>query len=143
MMKIPEDLKKYVLREFDFVIKRIPEEQDLRKKLYYFSATYASLQGLMRYSLDNELLLTHAVLSLCYNMLKARLESITRGDAIIEMPKDVDKKLVEYLVELKNEIESDKNTYETLGNFVNLAYQTSGAGYYTKSLLEASETKSE
>jgi hypothetical protein len=142
-MRIPKDFKEYILREFNFVLERIPKETDARRKLYYFSAAYASLERLMRYSLDTELLLTHAVLNLCYNSLKTRLESITRGDALIEMPKDFDKKLVKYLTELKDEIENDKNTYETLGKFVHLAYQTSGAGYYTRNFLEASEAKGE
>ena len=142
-MRIPEEFKKYILREFDFVIERIQKEEDPRKKLYYFSATYASLERLMRYSLDSELLLTHAVLNLCYNSLKNRVESITRGDIVIEMPEGFDKKIVEYLAELRDEIENDKNTYETLGKFVHLAYQTSGAGYYTRNFLEASENKSE
>jgi hypothetical protein len=40
-----------------------------------------------------------------------------------------------------NEIAEDKDTYKTLGKFVHLAYQTTGAGYYTKNYLKTQETK--
>ncbi|RLG98943.1 hypothetical protein DRO19_03605 [Candidatus Bathyarchaeota archaeon] len=136
-MKIPEEFKKYILSELDFVIQKLKDEENPRRKLYYFSASYATLERLMRYSLDPQLLLTHAVLHLCYNTLFNRLNSIMQGDTTIEMPEDYDKKLVEYLVELKNKIAKDEDTYRTLEKFVHLAYQTTGAGYYTKNYLKA------
>jgi len=136
-MKIPEEFKKYILSELDFVIQKLKEEDDPRRKLYYFSASYATLERPMRYSLDPQLLLTHAVLRLCYNALINRLNSILQGDTTIEMPEEFDKKLIEYLMELKNKIAEDKDTYQTLEKFVYLAYQTTGAGYYTKNYLKA------
>jgi len=118
------------------VIAKIQSEENARKKLYYFSASYAALERLMRYSLDPQLLLTHAVLNLCYNSLNSRLNFLMQGDITVDMPEGFDKKLVEYLTELKSEIVEDKDTYKTLEKFVHLAYQTSGAGYYTKNYLK-------
>jgi len=135
-LKIPEDFKKYIISEFDFCIQKIREEENPKKKLYYFSASYATLERLMRYSLDGQLLLTHAVLQLCYGALNGRLEHLERGDITVEMPPNFSEKLIEYLSELRNEIAEDKDTYKTLEKFVHLAYQTTGAGYYTRHLLE-------
>ena len=140
-MKIPEDFKKYILSEFDFTIQKIREEENPRKKLYFFTASYAALERLMRYSLDPQLLLIHAVLTLCYRQLDGRLNSIARGDIIVDMPEKFDEKLIEYLTELRNEIAEHKDTYQTLEKFVHLAYQATGAGYYTKNYLRALETK--
>ena len=95
----------------------------------------------MRYNLDPQLLLTHAVLNLCYGSLNSRLNIIMQGDITIDMPESFDKKLVEYLTELRNEVAEDKDTYKTLEKFVHLAYQTTGAGYYTKNYLKTLETK--
>lgn len=140
-MKIPEDFKKYILSEFDFILQRIPQEENPKKKLYFFSASYAALERLMRYSLDPQLILMHAALNVCYNSLNSRLDGIARGDIVIDMPENFDGKLVEYLTELRNEIAKDRDTYQTLEKFVHLAYQTTGAGYYTKNFLKAPETK--
>jgi hypothetical protein len=140
-LKIPEDFKKYILSEFDFIIQKMREEKNPKKKLYYFTASYGALERLMRYSLDPQLLLTHAILNLCYGSLNSRLNSIARGDVVVEMPENFDEKLIEYLTELRNEIAENQDTYQTLEKFVHLAYQTTGAGYYTKNYLRALETK--
>ena len=140
-MKIPEDFKKYILSEFDFTIKKMREEENPKRKLYFFTASYTTLERFMRYSLDPQLLLTHAVLNLCYGSLDSRLNSVARGDSTIEMPEGFDEKLIEYLTELRNEIAEDRDTYQTLEKFVHLAYQTTGAGYYAKTYLKALEPK--
>ena len=140
-MKIPEDFKKYILSEFDFTIKKMREEENPKRKLYFFTASYTTLERFMRYSLDPQLLLTHAVLNLCYGSLDSRLNSVARGDIVIEMPEGFDEKLIEYLTELRNEIAEDRDTYQTLEKFVHLAYQTTGAGFYTKTYLKALEPK--
>jgi len=138
VLKIPEDFKRYILKEFDFTARKMKEEKDPSMKLYYFSALYAALERYMRYSLDPQVLLVHAVLQLCYSTLKGRLDQIARGDTTIDMPPEFSVKLVEYALELRDEIAAEKDTYVTLEKFVHLAYQTTGAGYYTRRLLETS-----
>lgn len=123
------------------MIQKMQEEENPFKKLYFFSASYGALERLMRYFLDPQLLLTHAVLNLCYGSLNGRLNSIRAGDTTVEMPENFGKKLVEYLLELRDEIAEDRDTYQTLEKFVHLAYQTTGAGYYTKIYSEAKEAK--
>jgi len=138
-LQIPEDFKKYILSEFDFIIQKMREEENPKKKLYFFTASYGALERLMRCSLNPQLLLAHAVLSLCYRQLNSQLDNIARGDIVIEMPENFDEKLAEYLTELRNEIAEDRDTYQTLEKFVHLAYQTTGAGYYAKNYLRALE----
>ena len=140
-MDVSKESKNHLLNEFDFIIRKIREEEDLKRKLYFFSGSYGALGRLMRHSLDPQLLLIHAVLNLCYGSLKGRLDSIVAGDTVVEMPQGFDEKLIEYLTELRNRIAENKDTYQTLGKFVQLAYQTTGAGYYTKNYLKALETK--
>jgi len=137
-LKIPEEFKKYMLKDFDFSIKKMKEEKDANRKLYFFSASFASLERYMRYSLEPQLLLIHAVLNICYGTINNRVNAISRGDVTIEMPSDFFERLIEYLTELRDEIAEDKDTYTTLEKFVYLSYQTTGAGYYTKNLLESS-----
>jgi len=138
-LKIPEEFKKYILKEFDFIIQKIEEEDNAKKKIYFFSAAYASLERYMRYSLDPQLLLTHAVLNLCYGALNSRLDAISKGDITVEMPPEFSERLIEYLTELRNKIAEEEDTYTTLEKFAHLAYQTTGAGYYIRSLLEAAK----
>jgi len=112
------------------------EEKNPTQTLYFFSAVYSSLEKYMRYVLDPQVILTHAILQMCYASLNGRLIQIMRGgDSTIAMPEDFATKLVEYTTELRNKIAENEDIYKTLSNFAYLSYQTTGAGYYTKLLL--------
>lgn len=139
-MKIPNDLKKRLLNEFDFCIQRIQEEEHIRKKLYYFSGTYGAVERIMRLHLDRQLLLVHAILNLCYNSLIGLVQSRERGDIARELPSDLSETLAEYLNELRNELAEDKDTYKTLEKIVALGFRASGPGYYTTQLFEHMKT---
>ena len=139
-MKIPNDLRKRLLNEFDFCIKKIQEEEHIRKKLYYFSGTYGAVERIMRLHLDRQLLLVHAVLNLCYNSLIGLVQSRERGDIARELPSNLSEILVEYVTELRNKLAEDKDTYKTLEKFVDLGFRVSGPGYYTTELFEHIKT---
>lgn len=135
-MKIPGDLKKRLLNEFDFCIERIQEEEHIRKKLYYFSGTYGVIERVMRFHLDPQLLMVHAVLTMCYSGLIGLVESRQRGDIAREMPPNLSEMLVEYLTELRDALSENKDTYKILEKFIALGYRASGSGYYTTEIFE-------
>ena len=140
-MKISDDLKKRLLAEIDFCIAKIKEEENTRKKLYYFSGVYGVVERIMRMDFDPQLLLVHAALNICYNSIMGLVESRERGDIAREIPENLSERLLEYLGELRMEIAEDQDTYKTLEKFMSLAYQTTGPGYYSMQFFEYLKTK--
>jgi hypothetical protein len=139
-LKISDDLKKRLLTEIDFCIVKIKEEENLRKKLYYFSGVYGVVERIMRLDFYPQLLLVHAALNICYNSIMGLIESRERGDIAREIPENLPEKLIEYVNELRNELAEDQDTYKTLEKFMSLAYQTTGPGYYSMQFFEYLKT---
>lgn len=121
-MKIPNDLKKRLLNEFDFCIQKIQEEEPVRTKLYYFSGTYGAIERIMRFHYDPQLVMVHLILNMCYGALIGLVESRERGDVAREMPPNLSETLMEYLTELKQAFSENKDTYKILEKFIALGY---------------------
>jgi len=136
-VRIPEELKARLLSELTFVIKKVEEEPDASHKLYFLSAAHGAIERVMRYQLENELLIAHAILNLNYGMLSDRLNRIRAGDASVQLPDDWSRQIVEYLSELKEAIEKNNSIYPALEKIIRLAYVATGPGYYTSSYLES------
>jgi len=140
-LKIPDDLKKRLLDEFDFCIQKIQEEEHVRKKLYYFSGIYGVVERIMRFHFDPQLIMVHAVLSVCYGSLMGLVDSRKRGDIAREMPTNLSETLVEYLTELRHALSQDKDTYKILEKFIALGFRASGPGYYTTQFFEQTKSR--
>jgi len=140
-LKISDDLKKRLLVEMGFCIEKMSETDNLRKKLYYFSGVYGAVERIMRLDFDPQLLLVHAALNVCYAQIMDLIASREHGDIVREVPADLPEKLIEYVKELADEIAQDKETYKTLEKFMELAYGTSGPGYYTLQFMRQLRTQ--
>lgn len=137
-MEIPEDLKSKLLSELDFVIRKVNEEPDATRKLYFLSAAHGAIERTMRLYLEPKLVMAHSILNVCYSMLLDRFNRVKGGDVAVELPEDWPKQIVENLTELRNSINENQSIYPALEKMILLAYSTTGPGYYTKSYLESS-----
>ena len=135
-MKITQELKQRLLSEFDFVIKKMTEEPDAQKKLYFFSATHGAVERVMRYYPSDDLSIAHTILSLCYNTLNDRVSRIKAGDIVVPLPQDWSEKLVHYVGEFRKSIEENSSVYPALEGIIHLAYSATGPGLYTKEYNE-------
>jgi len=135
-LDIPEELKRNLLNELEFVVKKMKEESDASKKMYFFTATYGAIERVMRYYSNNELAIAHAILNLCYNTLNERIHRLKSGDAAVPLPQNLFEHLVNYTEEFRRAIEENKSTYPILEKFIELAYLSTGPGFYSRSLLE-------
>jgi hypothetical protein len=140
-MKITNEQKERVLSEFDFVIKKMTEESDPLKKLYFFSATFGAVERVMRYCPSEDLLIAHAVLTLCYSTLNERVSHIRVGDVVVPLSQDWSEKLVHYVGELRKSIEENSSVYPALEGIIHLAYSASGPGFYTTEYNEYFQTR--
>lgn len=136
MLKIPDPLKNRLLRELEFVIQKVDEEPDVARKIYFLSAAHGAIERTMRYHLENELLIAHAILNICYSALLDRFNRWKGGDKAIPLPDNWSQQIVEYLSELRNLIRRDQSLYPALERIMLLAYSATGPGHYTLSYLE-------
>ena len=141
-MKIPEELKSRLLNELNFVIRKVNEEPDATRKLYFLSAAHGAVERTMRSYLEPELVMAHSILNVSYSMLLDRFNRVKGGDVAVQLPEDWLKQVLEYLTELRNSIKENQSIYPALEKMILLAYSTTGPGYYTKSYLESSRAVS-
>lgn len=130
-MNLSPDMQKRFTDEIHFVIKSMKNTNTPAEKLYFFSAGYAMAQRIINFEYEPELTFIQQVLQLVYNMINARLSAILmRQEGGISIPDNLFNSLEEALEEMVNRIEQGAETYPALQKMVNLAYSTTGNGYY-------------
>ena len=129
-MKISADFRKCIVDEFRLVAKKIREEENPARKLFFFSATYGIISRVFNFSFDPQLVFIHMVLNDSYNTISASA-SVQRGEErAIRVPEELFDKLANATDELADKIENDENTCGTLQKIANIAFSTTGNGYY-------------
>lgn len=136
-LEIPETLKTRLLSELNFVIRKVRDEIDEARKLYFLSAAHGAIERTTRFHSDSELLIAHALLNMCYNVLLDRFNRIKAGDKVIPLPNDWSEQIVDYLSQLKELIEQNQSVYPALERIMQLVYSVTGPGHYTTSYLES------
>jgi len=130
-MEITPEFRKSIVNEFRLVAKKIREEEDPARKLFFFSATYGVISRVFNFSYDPQLVFIHMVLNASYNTLNA---AVTRFESIeeraISIPEGLFNKLADATEELADKIEKDEDTYETLQKIAIMCFSTTGNGYY-------------
>lgn len=130
-IKIPLELKRRLVEEFKFIERKMREEKDVRRKLYYFSATYGEVFRILNMAYDPQLVFMHFVLNGAYATMDGLLTRIEQGvERVIRFPENYFEKLVEMVGKLTELIENDKDTYEILQKIAVLTYTITGNGYY-------------
>lgn len=136
-MDIPEDLKSRLLSELDFVIRKVDEEEDAVRKLYFLSAAHGAVERTMRFCANDELLIVHAVLNLCYSTLLDRFNRMKGGDTAVQLPEKWTEQVLQNLRELREKIARNETTYPVLEKIIRLSYSVTGPGYYTFAYLQS------
>ncbi|MBA7479833.1 hypothetical protein ES707_15274 [subsurface metagenome] len=130
-MNLSPDMQKRFIDEVNFVIKNMKNTDNPTEKLYFFSAGYAMAQRIINLEYEPELAFIQQVLQLVYNMVNARLLAMSmRQEAGVSIPDGLFSSLEEALEEMVDRIEQGVETYPALQRIVNLAYSTTGNGYY-------------
>ncbi len=101
-----------------------------QEKMYFFSAIFGVANRIMNLEFDPELGFMHHVTNAAFNMINTTLILAAQGQSISTFPPLVFDKLQEALKDLATCIEEGKQTYPGLERISNLAYSTSGNGYY-------------
>jgi hypothetical protein len=140
-MNLPQQLKNNLLNELDFIIKRMREEPDLAKKIYFYSAVNGALDRASRFYFDRELLIAQALMTLSYNTINDRVSRLKMGDAIVPFTENLVDQLIASVSDLKQAIEENKAVYPALEKAMEVTYMATGPGFYTRSFIEYAKTQ--
>ena len=131
-MSQKEFFKKELIKELRLVEALMKKEEDLDKKIYYFSAAYGITNRTYRYSFSKDVLLADLVLNNGYQTLLDRAQRIKAGDRSVLLEKMHFEKIEEGLRQLANAFEKDESILEPLENILTAVFSTSGAGNYIR-----------
>lgn len=129
-MKISAVMKKVLLDEIEFALTKMKSSPEPAKKLYYFTAIYGCAMRIINIEFDPELAFIHHVTNLAYGQMNAAVTSAGKSPAMVTIPEKVFEKLEVAIGELKTKIEKNQKTYAVLEEIANIAYSTTGNGYY-------------
>ena len=129
-MEISATNRKIIVNEIRTAGKYMSGNNDLRQKMFFFSAVFGIVNRVMNIECDPELVFVHQVTNAAYNTINTNLVIAAQGQSIPTIPPPVFDNLQESLKDLATYIEEGKKTYPVLQRISNLAYSTSGNGYY-------------
>jgi len=127
-MKLSTTNKKILIKEIRFAAEMMGKANAPQQKMYFFSAVFGIASRIMNLEFDPELGFVHHVINTAYNTINTNIALSMQGNPTI--PPNIFDKLRDAIVELASYIETDKQTYPLLERISNLAYSTSGNGYY-------------
>lgn len=129
-MKISKKTKEVLIEEIQFVREKMAQEKNARKKMFYYSAIYSQILRLLNLEYDPHLQFMHLIFNVTYNAVNSRINLIATGDITVDLPSNFFDELDKLLGELVELLKNDVNTYPILEKISNLAYLTTGNGYY-------------
>ncbi len=129
-MRLSKNNRIALVSEIRTVVDHMSKASTAKEKMYFFSAIFGVAHRIMNLEFDPELGFVHHVTNAAYNTINTTLLLVTQGQSMPTFPDDVFDKLQEALKDLATYIEEDKQTYLVLERISNLAYCTSGNGYY-------------
>jgi hypothetical protein len=129
-MPLSEKNQVALVKEIRTVVDYMSKVNTPREKMYFFSAVFGIANRIMNQEFDPELGFIHHVTNSAYNTINTTLLLVAQGQSVPTFPPPVFDKLEEALKDLATYIEEGKRTYPVLERISNLAYSTSGNGYY-------------
>ncbi len=130
-MNLSKGMQKRFTDEIDFVVGQMRRSSDAVTKIYFFSAVHGMAQRIINMEFDPELAFIHNILSAAFTTINGRLAILSQGqERGTGIPDKLFDKLEEALEEMADNIRRGENTYPVLEKISNLAYSTTGNGYY-------------
>lgn len=130
-MRLSSDMEERFVDEVNLVVKNMKATNSFSEKLYFYSAVYAQAQRVINFEYDPEMVCILQVCQLVYGQINSRLQAISEGrDKVIQIPSRLFDDLQDALTDLVSCIKSKKETYMPLQKMLNIAFCTTGNGYY-------------
>ncbi len=131
-MSQEEFFKKELVKELRSVEAFMKREENIEKKIYYFSAAYGITGRTYRYAFSDDVLLADLVLTTGYQTLTDRLQRVKSGDITVKLDEKIFKKIEEGLRQLADAFENSESILKPLKVILTATFSTSGAGNYIR-----------
>ncbi|WP_135604097.1 hypothetical protein [Methanococcoides sp. NM1] len=129
-MNISPNYRSILADELKYCREKINAENDLKKKVFYYSSAYGMTRRIFNFEFDSQLQFIDFVLNTSYNVILGRINANMSGDNTIVISNDFFDELSKCLESLENRIRTDKDTYDVLEKIINLTFTIDGNGYY-------------
>lgn len=129
-MDISANSQRALVTEIRTAVEYMRKAKAAQEKMYFFSAVFGIANRIMNLEFDPELGFMHHVTSAAYTTINSNLLMMSTGQSIRTVPPQMFEKLEEVLEDLATRIEQRKSTHSALQRISNLAFSTSGNGYY-------------
>ncbi len=132
-MQLAKEERERLVQELRFAVEKMQVVPDHFSKLYFFSAAYGEIGRILNVTWDAELGLLHLVLQATYSTVNARFQAISsRRDLGVKIPDKFLEVLTVATSDLADMIQEsrDDELPRILARFGELAYMTTGNGYY-------------
>lgn len=127
-MRLSKQNQVALISEVRTVVEYMSKSNTPQEKMFFFSAIFGIANRIMNMEYDPELAFLHHVTLAAYGTINTNLALMAQS--VVTLPPNVFDKLQDALNNLANHIEEGKKTYPVLEVISNLAYSTSGNGYY-------------
>lgn len=133
-MEVPANYLQLISRSIALTNELGSKATSPEEKLYLFSAVFGTINRVMNFHCDPVLVFSHLVLQAVHQGLNTRLAA-SRGptaQAHMAVPTEMIDALFAYLLEFSAALDSkvDSAVWAVLQKFSNLAYATTGNGFY-------------
>ncbi|HEY4711290.1 MAG TPA: hypothetical protein VIH69_01200 [Dehalococcoidia bacterium] len=130
-MNLSPEMKKTFIDEVRFALKNMKSTTAAAQKWYFFSAIHAMAQRILNLEYEPELAFIFQVFQVTHNMVNARLAALSVGqEAGVGVPDNLFIKIEDEVEKMIDLLEQGKESYPVLQRLVNIAYSTTGNGYY-------------
>lgn len=133
-MNVPDVYFSQIIKEMTVVDDLWKKSVSLEEKLYYFSAVFGTINRVMNFYCDPLLVFVHQILQEVHQALTNRLKASKNpaAESFLVVPPEMVDALCGYTQELKAALESkqDSLVWIILQKMSNLAYATTGNGFY-------------
>jgi hypothetical protein len=127
-----EFFKKELVKEFRLIEALMKKEENVDRKIYYFSAAYGIAGRTYRYSFSKDVLLAELVLNSTYQALSDRSQKSKSGDITVLFEPIHFEKIEEGLRLLADAFENNESILEPLETILTATFSTSGPGNYLR-----------
>ena len=134
-MQLPKRLRDRLAQEYEFAAKNMRQVVDPRQKLFFFSVTYGEATRVMNMHWDAQLALVYGVTQHTNQVIATRVTAIqAQAEVNVELGAEYWDALADAMDELsafvRNKEGSDGELLGILTRFYELAYVSTGNGYY-------------
>ena len=132
-MQLTKELRERLASEFRVAVALMTASESALEKMYYFSVLYLETGRIINWQWDTDLILIWMVTQQTHQKATAKLQRMAQGDRLAPIPDDYFDHLIEATAELAAYVEKDGSGHDLaqiMGKFAELAYLTTGNGFY-------------